>query len=168
MAPKTIPLDELVQVLRSHAQLHNDHAFSMFLEAAAQCMEIQDQLLASYAKHIGATQGNLTDNYKIALQEWLDKTEWVQKTCENHELGMHRADVLKQRIENLQRELAEKPKLRGEYVAARKALNARYLEYVNNYITIERFAENNGLTTDQGQRLIDLAREIHNSPHPES
>ena len=56
---------------------------------------------------------------------------------------------------------------RGEYVAARKALNALYLEYVNNYLTIEKFAENNGLTTDQGQRLIELAREIHNSPHPE-
>ena len=30
---------------------------------------------------------------------WLDKTEWVQETVKPHELGMHRADVLKQRIE---------------------------------------------------------------------
>lgn len=50
----------------------------------------------------------------------------------------------------------------------RMALNALYLEYVNNYLTVEKFAEHQGLTTDQGQRLIDLAREIHNSPHPES
>ena len=38
-------------------------------------------------------------NYKKALEVWLDKTEWVQKTVKPHELGMHRADVLKQRIE---------------------------------------------------------------------
>lgn len=42
------------------------------------------------------------EQYKIALQEWLDKTDWVQKTSAGHELGMHRADVLKQRIEHLQ------------------------------------------------------------------
>lgn len=55
-----------------------------------------------------------------------------------------------------------------EYITGRKALNNLYLEFVNNYVTIEKFAEHNGLTTDQGQRLIDLAREIHNTPHPES
>jgi hypothetical protein len=38
-------------------------------------------------------------NYKKALEVWLDKTEWVQETVKPHELGMHRADVLKQRIE---------------------------------------------------------------------
>jgi hypothetical protein len=38
-------------------------------------------------------------NYKKALEAWLDKTEWVQETVKPHELGMHRADVLKQRIE---------------------------------------------------------------------
>jgi hypothetical protein len=37
-------------------------------------------------------------NYKKALEVWLDKTEWVQETVKPHELGMHRADVLKQRI----------------------------------------------------------------------
>ena len=38
-------------------------------------------------------------NYKKALEVWLDKTEWVQETVKSHELGMHRADVLKQRIQ---------------------------------------------------------------------
>jgi hypothetical protein len=38
-------------------------------------------------------------NYKKALEVWLDKTEWVQETVKPHELGMHRADVLKQRIQ---------------------------------------------------------------------
>jgi hypothetical protein len=40
-------------------------------------------------------------NYKKALEVWLDKTEWVQETVKPHELGMHRADVLKQRIKEV-------------------------------------------------------------------
>jgi len=43
--------------------------------------------------------GEPEPNYKKALEVWLDKTEWVQETVKPHELGMHRADVLKQRIE---------------------------------------------------------------------
>jgi hypothetical protein len=39
-------------------------------------------------------------NYKKALEVWLNKTEWVQQTVKPHELGMHRADVLKQRVED--------------------------------------------------------------------
>jgi hypothetical protein len=36
-----------------------------------------------------------------ALHEWHNKTDWVQETAQPLELGMHRADVLKQRIERL-------------------------------------------------------------------
>lgn len=39
---------------------------------------------------------------ELAFNEWLDKTEWVQETCQYYELGLHRADVLKRRIEYLQ------------------------------------------------------------------
>lgn len=39
--------------------------------------------------------------------EWLKKTEWVQDGAEPRELGMHRADVLKQRIERLRNRVAE-------------------------------------------------------------
>lgn len=53
-------------------------------------------------------------------------------------------------------------------ITARQLLEAIYREWVNYYMTVECFAEHNGLTTEQAQRLIDLAREIHNSPHPES
>lgn len=34
---------------------------------------------------------------------WLEKTEWVQETATAKELGLHRADVLRMRIENLER-----------------------------------------------------------------
>jgi hypothetical protein len=43
---------------------------------------------------------------KGALKEWSDKTEWVQETAQPLELGMHRADVLKQRIERLKASIA--------------------------------------------------------------
>lgn len=39
---------------------------------------------------------------KEALQQWYDKTDWVQETCTPCELGMHRADVLRSRIDDLQ------------------------------------------------------------------
>lgn len=42
----------------------------------------------------------------IGLQ-WLDKTDWVQQTAETQELGQHRADVLRKRVERLQVEVAE-------------------------------------------------------------
>ncbi len=41
-----------------------------------------------------------------ALTVWFEKTHWVQQSCAPHELGMHRADVLKSRIEKLQKENA--------------------------------------------------------------
>lgn len=40
-------------------------------------------------------------DYEKAYIAWQEKTEWVQETVKPHELGMHRADVLKQRIEAL-------------------------------------------------------------------
>ena len=39
------------------------------------------------------------DKYKKAYEIWQDKTEWVQETAQPRELGLHRADVLKMRIE---------------------------------------------------------------------
>lgn len=42
---------------------------------------------------------------ELAFNTWLEKTEWVQHTAEPGELGLHRADVLRQRIEELTEEL---------------------------------------------------------------
>jgi hypothetical protein len=43
-----------------------------------------------------------------------------------------------------------------------------YLDYVNNYLTTERYAECNGLSVEHAQMLIDLARNVYNSQHPEA
>lgn len=45
------------------------------------------------------------ERIKPAWDEWHKKTEWVQETCKPTELGLHRADVLRMRIEALRAEL---------------------------------------------------------------
>lgn len=48
--------------------------------------------------------------FELAYNEWAKKTEWVQETAQAGELGMHRADVMRQRIEKL---VAEVKALKG-------------------------------------------------------
>jgi hypothetical protein len=43
-----------------------------------------------------------------------------------------------------------------------------YFDYVNNYLTVDRFAEFNGLTVEQAVELIAQAREVAESEHPEA
>lgn len=93
--------------------------------------------------------------------------QWIGTTYAATSFNAWDAHDHQRRWEGFKSAFGQLVKLRAEYVTGRKALNALYLEYVNNYLTVEKFAEHQGLTTDQGQRLIELAREIHNSPHPE-
>jgi hypothetical protein len=44
-----------------------------------------------------------------ALNAWHEKTDWVQETAQPMELGMHKADVLKQRIDNLNKAEQQAP-----------------------------------------------------------
>jgi hypothetical protein len=43
-----------------------------------------------------------------------------------------------------------------------------YLDYWNNYLTYERYAECNGLHLSEAQTLINLAREVYIANHPEA
>lgn len=43
-----------------------------------------------------------------------------------------------------------------------------YLDFINDYLTVERYAECNGLHLQQAIDFIDLAREVYHSAHPES
>ena len=43
---------------------------------------------------------------KVAFDEWIAKTEWVQKSLKPRELGKHRADILHARIADLEAQLA--------------------------------------------------------------
>lgn len=63
---------------------------------------------------------------------------------------------------------AAAPDAYPSHLYARGALQNIYLDYLNNYITVARYAECNGLTYEQGEALINIAREVFNSPHPDA
>ncbi|MGZ8887990.1 MAG: hypothetical protein ACXW1D_00360 [Halobacteriota archaeon] len=50
----------------------------------------------------------------------------------------------------------------------RQILINAYLDYLNNYLSIETYAEHNGLTSEQAYSLIVLARQVANSEHPDA
>jgi hypothetical protein len=52
--------------------------------------------------------------------------------------------------------------------SAREFLTAFYLDYVNDFLTIERFAEYHGLQVEHARKLVMLADDIRNSTHPEA
>ena len=56
---------------------------------------------------VGHSVNEVVDKYKEAYLEYHHKTEWVQETGTAKEWGMHRADILRERIEALQEENAE-------------------------------------------------------------
>lgn len=43
-----------------------------------------------------------------------------------------------------------------------------YLDWYNNFLSIEGYASYYGLTIDEADRLINLARMVSNTPHPEA
>jgi hypothetical protein len=49
----------------------------------------------------------------------------------------------------------------------RDKLIAGYWDYVNNYLTVNLWAEHNGLTLAQGEIMIAIMRRLANSNHPE-
>lgn len=53
-------------------------------------------------------------------------------------------------------------------LSARGTLLALCFDWRNNYLTIERFAEDHGLTLEEAATLITLARDVASHPHPES
>lgn len=50
----------------------------------------------------------------------------------------------------------------------RELLKNTYMEWRNDFLTVERFAEYHGLTVEQGRALIELARSVFYSTHPEA
>ena len=57
---------------------------------------------------------------------------------------------------------------KGLTMIMREQLFKEYTDWVNNYLTVEVFAEHRGLTVAEGQILIDLAQSCFENNHPES
>lgn len=77
---------------------------------------VPSSLVAEYfAKLVGGKIGEFIieqqvailelEQYRKSWYEWSEKTDWVQETAKAKELGMHRADILRKRIEDLEREV---------------------------------------------------------------
>ena len=47
-------------------------------------------------------------------------------------------------------------------ISIKSMLNTIYLDYVNNYLTTEKYAEEQGVNKDDLLYLIDLGRQINN------
>lgn len=52
--------------------------------------------------------------------------------------------------------------------SAREMLNLAYLDYFNNYLTVETYADHHGLSTEHARAFLELAKLVHETPHPES
>lgn len=50
----------------------------------------------------------------------------------------------------------------------REQLKAEYLDYLNNYLSVDKFAEHRGLTIQEGEWLLNVARSCFTNKHPEA
>jgi hypothetical protein len=69
-------------------------------DALALAKSIETYLEGKLSKLAAAELRRLHD-YESAYEIWSEKTNWVQDSSQAHELGKHRADVLKDRIDRL-------------------------------------------------------------------
>jgi len=45
--------------------------------------------------------------------------------------------------------------------SAKEFAHAFYLDWVNNYLTVEKIAEHHGISVDLAKELISLGRDVH-------
>ena len=125
---------------------------SVTLQAAAEIRRMhaeKDSLSAAF------------DRLKFALNEWHEKTDWVQKSAQPKELGKHLADVLRERIEALQSEkeslhaalVKESIRAANEKLRAEKmALQHRMISTCKELASL-RAAAHKPLTEEQIEKL---------------
>ncbi|RYG58139.1 MAG: hypothetical protein EON56_00580 [Alphaproteobacteria bacterium] len=79
-------------VLRGPGEPLKRHGFSDLPSRVERVVNERDQL---------KLENERLQRIEHAFNEFIDKTEWVQATVKGSELGMHRADVLRKRCEDL-------------------------------------------------------------------
>jgi len=55
----------------------------------------------------------------------------------------------------------------GYYRDMRQVLTDVYLEFRNDYLTVEKYAEHNGLRVNEAENLLKIASDVFYSMHPE-
>lgn len=53
-------------------------------------------------------------------------------------------------------------------MSVREYMIQSYLDWRNNFLTYEGFAEHHGLTCEEAEEFLQLARRISEHPHPEA
>lgn len=66
--------------------------------------------------------------FEVAYNDWQAKTDWVQESAKPHELGRHRADVLRARIEALAAQQGEAVQVVATVPAGCKVVPVELLE----------------------------------------
>ena len=56
----------------------------------------------------------------------------------------------------------------GYKMLTREKLKEEYLDFINNYISIDLFAEHRGLTYSEAEALLNACRSCFMSKHPEA
>jgi len=51
---------------------------------------------------------------------------------------------------------------------SRQAIIEAYLDYINNYVTVEKWAEHMGLHLQEAKIALLLMRQVFSNPHPEA
>lgn len=85
------------------------------LQYATRLSEMSGGLFSDAAEELRSLHERTREleRYKKAWEEWQEKTDWVQATSRPKELGMHRADVLKLRIQELESEAEHNARILG-------------------------------------------------------
>ena len=53
-------------------------------------------------------------------------------------------------------------------ICDRNALAMVWREFLNDYLSVDKFAEHKGLTHDEALMLLSVAQSAHENPHPEA
>ena len=56
----------------------------------------------------------------------------------------------------------------GDFMITREQLVSDYLDWVNNYLTVDKFAEHRGLTKGEAHLLLTLGQFCNEHKHPEA
>lgn len=95
------------------------HPKPPYLDNALECITV-------YSASALAALCQENERLKSAFDEWMDKTAWTVKEVQPKELGMHRADIARQRFEA---ERADNKRLRKALETARLRLKVGMPEY---------------------------------------
>jgi hypothetical protein len=109
-------MTEKSEALRLAQELDAYHTMACHKQAAAELRRLH-------------AENERLHRFELANNLWHEKTDWVQETAQPLELGRHRADVLKQRIERLHavnQELLEALKFYGSSCDATESTPCGY------------------------------------------